>query len=189
MIDLLLPTGLYRLQEDSHVMQELKAYAVGLDRLAEAFDDLIREAFIQTAEGIGLTFWERQMRLSSLAGDTEARRRRLAGLLFMPDDAFTVSDITAALASLGADVTVREDFENEQLLINGSGYIGAGRDGADIAGELAAVLPAHLGAELSIRIGSWYYWESRGLTFSQWDAEAKTFAQHADAARLDVHCA
>lgn len=186
MIDLLRPTGLYRLAEDSHVMHELKAYAVGLERLAAAFDELIREAFIQTATGDGLTFWERKLHLSKLEGDTAARRRRLMGLLFLSDNDFTKADIISTLAALGANVSIAEDSANERLIITGKGYVGAGQDNADIAAEFQTILPAHLGVGLTIQIGSWYYWDSRGMTFYQWDQTSRSFADHAAAALVSV---
>lgn len=184
MIDLLRPTGLYRLTADSHVMRELKAYAVGLDHLALAFDELIREGFVQTAQGDGLAFWERKLGLSALTGDTEARRRRLMSLLCLSDDDFTKDDILRTLDALGAKVEITEYFIDELLYITGKGYIGAGGSAADIAQELKKILPAHLDGEMSIHVGSWYFWDSRGKTFIEWDQTGNSFDTYAAMAMI-----
>ena len=51
----LLPLGLYRLDEPSEILCELKAYAEGLDILFEMLGELERESRIATAETYGLS--------------------------------------------------------------------------------------------------------------------------------------
>lgn len=179
MMALLRPTGLYSLADDSLVVRELKAYAVGLDRLAAAFGELVQEAFVQTAQGDGLRFWERKLGLKPLVGDTNAERRRLLGLLCLSNADFTKAALLRTLAAMGAMVDVQEFPQDELIYISGKGYIGAGNDSADIVKELCAVLPAHLECGISLQVGSWYFWDSRGKSFAQWAKEGNSFADYA----------
>lgn len=180
LIDMHAATGLYSLGEGSNVMNELKAYAAGLDMLQNTFDSLIKEAFVNTAEGIGLSFWEKKLELSSLEDDTAARRRRLMALLSLTDGSFRKSDLISLLSALGSDVTIEEDFENEAISITGKGYIGVHDSTDDIIAEFNEILPAHLGYSINISIGTWYYWDNQGKTFSEWEQLGSSFADFSE---------
>ena len=60
MINKLKPLGVYNLNSDSLVYAELSAFAVGIDILRDELDELLREAFVKTAESFGIENLERE---------------------------------------------------------------------------------------------------------------------------------
>lgn len=67
-------TGLYRLTNGGAVSLELQAYAQELDRLFGEIDEMLREAFIPTAETYGIT--ERERMIGRERDDLSLARRR-----------------------------------------------------------------------------------------------------------------
>lgn len=68
------PLGLYRLDSGDALDLELTVYGEELDRLYDALDELLREAFIETAESYGLENRERFIGAVH-DGETVAKRR------------------------------------------------------------------------------------------------------------------
>lgn len=175
MIDLLRPTGLYRFSDDSNVLKELSAYAAGLDLLNKAFDELEKEAFVQTAQSDGLKFWERLFHLSFIEDDFALRQQRLLGLLSMADDALCKKELVDQFALFGATVTIAENISDQKLTVSGVGHIGSHRDMRDIVAEFESIWPAHMGGTLDINAGTWYYWDGCGITFETWGNSGYSF--------------
>ena len=74
------PLGLYRLDSGDALDLELTVYGEELDRLYDALDELLREAFIETAEGYGLEDREKFLGPVRTSETTARRRERLLTL-------------------------------------------------------------------------------------------------------------
>ena len=74
------PIGLYALNEGDPRALELTVYGEELDRLYSALDELLREAFIETAEGYGLEDREKFLGPVRTSETTARRRERLLTL-------------------------------------------------------------------------------------------------------------
>ena len=79
----LLPLGLYRLDDGDALDMELTVYGEELDRLYDALDELLREAFIETAEGYGLDC--REHFTGAVHTDETVERRRERQLTLSQD--------------------------------------------------------------------------------------------------------
>lgn len=174
MIGLLKPMGLYNLT-DSYVLCELKAEAAGLDRLEAAMEELLTEAFPATASDFGLSVYERILKLGGIPEETLDRRSRIVGALSLNEGDNTVSKIMEGLKLYGVIASVGEDFENELITVSGSGYSLGCASAEQIGASLLNILPAHLGVAFQLNIGTWYFWNNSGISFSTLKTNAYTF--------------
>ena len=174
MISLLKPTGLYKL-DDSYVFCELKAEAAGLDRLFAALDELLRECFPQTAEEEGLRVYERVMHLGGIPESTAALQNRITGALSLCGRYKTLSAVEAGGRIFGTDWTITENPSEESLSVSGEGFSLPYDAADDIFAMLGSLLPAHLEASFNLHVATWYTWNRLGKTFSELDAENRSF--------------
>jgi hypothetical protein len=77
------PIGLYALNEGDPLALELTVYGEELDRVYDALDELLREAFIETAESYGL---ENRERFTGAVHDDETVERRRERQLTLSQD-------------------------------------------------------------------------------------------------------
>ena len=74
-------SGLYNLQEGTKEYAELMAYAEGLKLIYEDLDILLREYFVQTAEGFGLENYEEMMQVCNIDQSLSGRRNSIMSML------------------------------------------------------------------------------------------------------------
>ena len=84
------PLGLYRLDSGDALDLELTVYGEELDRLYDALDELLREAFIETAESYGLS--RREEIISREHPEQTASQRREALIYFEKTVKTTLND-------------------------------------------------------------------------------------------------
>ena len=94
MKDKLSKTGLYQIEEGSMIYNELAAYAVGLDIIYSAVEELIRECFVQTAVDYGLTVRESILRKCNTDLTVDGRRNAITA-------AMSIGNIDNTVSALG----------------------------------------------------------------------------------------
>lgn len=179
-ISILRPLGLYSLKEDSLVMCELKAEAVGLEKLRLAMEELISEAFPATASGFGLKILERVINLGGIPSELSDRRRRLLGSLALSGRDKTIDGIKRSLLLFGVEAEITENFADEKLVITGKGWRLPYVSAQDIADKLSLILPAHLGADISVNATTWSFIHSLRRNFGTWDMGVYTWGELAE---------
>lgn len=99
MKNILEATGLYRVDDDSIIAAELKAYAAALDLCFTELDELFREGFAASAESYGLHYWEKIMHHLVLSGNTQNRRNALLSAMSIGVNDYTLTGMQKVLDS------------------------------------------------------------------------------------------
>jgi len=109
--NLLAPLGVYRLQPGSYSGGELAALGAALDTMEAELDRILREAFPETAEDMGLLAWEAILPGISPLRTPGPRRTAIRANLCVTDNGFTPEAIVRGLAACGlvCQVTERAD--------------------------------------------------------------------------------
>ena len=89
MISRMKETGIYKLDSDTLVDYELRAYAAGLDMVINQFSELENESFIRTAKGYGLSNRENLLKFSPCE-NTEDRRNSVMGCCSITPNIFHI---------------------------------------------------------------------------------------------------
>lgn len=176
MIQKLSPTGLYSLDEEGYNCHELKALAAGVDAADGALDLIIREAFVATAEDMGLEAWEELYGPPRNELSVERRRELIQKRLSVNHSSFTPADVEEIIDSLGmGECTITENpaLFLVKLDFSSQSYSAAQRQW--IREQLGQLLPCHL--EISVVFGnlSWDEIDSLGLSFSSMDNKNLTW--------------
>lgn len=172
---LLRPLNIYKLSGNTLVDFELEAYAVGLNVVNEALDELEKEAFIATAETYGITNREAicgKIKISRLLNE---RREMLIYRNSISSKDFTKSGIEKALVSVGLQSSINENLDGDSIYINCFSVIDDLWTTSEIEEAAKKFLPAHLSAEFDYRVISWDNIDNRELTFSYIDNKEMTW--------------
>lgn len=118
MVNKLLPLSIYNIATDSLIEAELRAYAEVLQELYDDVDDALKECFVQTAEGEGLTSLELMTRAYESGDTLEERREKIITRLSIKPTDIGVEGLKKAVKSLGLDCNIREVPPNSWLYID-----------------------------------------------------------------------
>lgn len=142
------PMGLYNLDEDSLVSEELEVYAKALDEVTNRLVDLERECFLQTAEGVGLS--RKEQVLGRVRNDLP-RETRAQMLLFrsaVSEADFSKGSVESALKAAGVHGEIFENPNDESLVVNCLEVLDETTTEENLATAVAEFLPAHLDWEM-----------------------------------------
>lgn len=170
MVRLMQPLRLYSLRENSMVYRELLSYAKGFELLYERLGELYGEAFLQTAEGFGLTEREKLMNFpanSKLPLDT--RRELLRYTLSMAPKDYNLEGMENGLRSIGLDAKIQENREEEKLSITSEGFLGNFISYDRLKRDALRILPAHLEVEFEFGSFTWEKFEAKDWAFDRLD--------------------
>lgn len=172
MIKKLAPTGLYTLDENGGVSNELKTYACGIDGSDDILDVIIREAFVPTAEDYGLSMWEELF--GSIKNELSAQQRRklITGRLTLSYNDFTPSGVKDIIDSLGiTDYTLVEKPSLFMVTIDLSSQSYTKAQRKWVKEQLDELLPAHLEFVVIFGNVTWNKIDQMNLTAGQMDAK------------------
>lgn len=111
-------TGLYNINRNGLIDAEIKAYDAGLQNLYNGIDELLRECFIQTAEGWGLEQLE-AMAKTYMSGDSlEFRREKLMNRLQVNSGSIGKDALEKQAASLGLSCTITENISESKIYLD-----------------------------------------------------------------------
>ena len=152
------------------VDMELESYFAGLEPARQKLERLLREAFIQTAEDVGLDQRERLYTAPNPTLEPTERRSRLMNF-FSPDaETPTPAGIVKALGALGLDWELDEDIPNQTATLEG---IPAGINPEELSAIIGAakqILPAQMRLRVDLNAPDWDYLDGLGYGFSRWDS-------------------
>ena len=150
------PLMIYDLTPNNKTDQEIKVYAISLQKINDKIDDILKEGIIQTAEKDGLKFKEELM--LEKADDTESyevRRNKIINLLKMDEKKFSKEDIKEYIRALGINCEIKEDIKNEKVTVKSKEKI---KTNLNIYKEkILKMMPVHL--DIDIDIGNDLTWE------------------------------
>lgn len=137
-------TGLYSLDGGTAVDAELRAYAAGLDPLADELETLRRESFAATAQDYGLSLRESACGFLYPPEDAAERRKRLNALGAVAEGDCTKAGLERLAAALGFTAEVEEDRAQGTVTwrVSAAPY----RDRSAAQKQLELFTPAHLTA-------------------------------------------
>lgn len=166
----LIPTGLYIISPGKVLSSELLSYSCGIDSLDKSIDEVIKEAFISTAEDLGLSVWEDILGAVNSGERTEKRREIIKKRLMLSTKSFTVSGINEVIGSLGiTDYTIEENPSQFFVTVDLSRKKYSSVQKAWIQEQLNELFPAHL--EVCAIFGNitWNDIDALSLTANQMD--------------------
>lgn len=166
------PTGIYSLEENGAISNELKTYSTGIDQSDDILDIIIREAFVSTAEDYGLSMWEEMFGGIQSGVDASTRRKLIKGRLQLNYSNFTPSGVKEIINSLGiTSYTLTENPALFLVIIDLSAQSYTKTQRKWIKEQLEELLPAHL--EISTIFGTvtWNEIDNMSLTADQMDAK------------------
>ncbi len=103
-------TEIYDIKQGGLIDAEIRAYAVALQVVYDKVDVLLRECFVQTAEGYGLEQLESMAR-TYMNGDTlEIRRNKLMNRLQINPSIIGKDALKKQVASLGLECNITENI-------------------------------------------------------------------------------
>lgn len=167
MLEKLSPLGLYRLSEGSLIMAELLSMASGLDILYEELERLEQEAFVVTANGLGLEM--REQAFGAKREETPLATRRE---MLLKRGAVTVNDCTKeslqqALLAVGLRALVQEIPGRQSLYINCIEQLDKTARRSDLVRAAVRYLPAHLDCDFDFGKITWEYLEQTAKSFAK----------------------
>lgn len=168
---LLEPLGLYRLRQNTLIDAELAAYNAGLSLFEAALENLRLQAFVQTATGESLAFYEKLVGLQERPGVELSTRRQLIlyRLSTSPYD-FTLKGMARSLQAAGLEATIIENFPDESLTIISRQLIDQFTDVDAVKASADTMLPAHLKAEYDIGTMTWDMFDTADPAWDEWDS-------------------
>lgn len=175
MIDALKPTGLYSLKNYTGVYKELQSYAAELDVLYEIYEELIREAFITTAEDYGITLYERLDGPERTSYTLDERREMLIAQYNITCNDNTLAGVLKYFNSIGLECEITEYPLLCDIYIKATGdYTDAQK--AYFLAKAEAFLPCHFTFSIDFRSGAtWNDYDARELTFNELDVRGYTW--------------
>lgn len=171
MINKLRPLAVYNLNSDSLVYAELAAFAVGLDVLREELEELLREAFVKTAESYGIDNLEREAEKLCTDLPLEQRREMLIKRLSFGMGDFTMSGFDKMLSFLGISGEIAESpfTLSMALKLNEGEYNETFRNW--IVAQAKLLFPAHLECDVVFPGVDWKYLDNLNNTFLYMDTK------------------
>ena len=175
---LLRPLRLYSLSGETLVDAELMAYDAGFSIIESRLTTLYNEAFIQTAEGYGLSRREQMLQLWQRPQSNITKRRELLiyRIAVAPND-YTLEGIISSVKAAGLNAHVLEDIPNGRIKIIEDGFISDFENIDAVKDEVRYMLPAHLDADFEIGNFTWEQFEASGVSFDNFNAKDITWAK------------
>lgn len=173
----LLPLRLYRMDGGSLVEAELSAAAAGLDLIYERLEQLMREAFVPTAQDLGLSVRERIF--GSERGELSAAVRRE---MLLYRGAVTVNDnnresIERALLSCGLRAQLFENPRAQRLDVVCHEILDQTMTQYRLMQTALRFLPAHLEIVFDFGKITWAYLLGLDKTFAQLEEYGLTWEE------------
>ena len=170
-------TYLPRYYENSRVMRAiLQAQGSELDKLRQAFDEILAQFFVDTATW-GLSIWEQMLGLPPTENETiEERRNRIKSKIRGYGTA-TIKTIKNVAESYDKGIIdVAEDFSKHTVIrfVDTTGIPSNIEDLKKIVREL---VPAHLAITYEFNFFLWFELESKNWTWDELDAMNLTWDQ------------
>lgn len=171
------PLRLYRFDGNSRVEAELTAAAAGLDLAYQALEELTQEAFVPTAQSIGLAM--RELSFGSERADLPMGLRR-SMLLYR--GAVTVNDNTKqsleqALLSIGIRAELFEVPEEQKLYVLCREVLDQSVTRYRLKQAALQLLPAHLEILFDFGKVTWSYLNNTEKSFQELENPGYTWAQ------------
>lgn len=143
LINKLQPLNLYSLNESSNVYFELCVYASELENINSSINELLRECFVQTAEGYGILNIESIYMSADLTADIATRRERILSRLKVNDTDYTVQGINDAIKSFGTDNFEILEYPSENKLVVNVYDSLSDTQREFVKSEIEKIMPAH----------------------------------------------
>lgn len=176
------PLKLYALGTGSLVDAELAAYETALAAFKAKLEDVLVQAFAQTATGEGLAKHEGAAGLRQRTDlDDKARRALVLYRKSVAPFDYTLAGMLNSIRAAGLYADIEQNSGEEKLKIVCRGLIDNFADIENLKTCLAEMLPAHLEAELDIGgitwelieglVSTWRIWDSKDFTWGQFDID------------------
>lgn len=175
MLRRLAPIRIYS-DDAEELHRELYAYSTELERLYQELDEMFRERFVDTAQGEGLSVYERFFGPERDDETVENRRRMLKLRTELGDGDFTPAGIRKALDSFGLQYVISEFPHLNKLTVTAVTDYSAAQQ-AWIRREVEKIIPAHIEFQLTFNTMTWAQWDALDRTFQTIDAEDCTWKQ------------
>lgn len=154
---LLEPLNIYNLHEQNETSNEILTYSTPLQQLNNQIDELINEAFIQTANNYGLQLKEELLFLDINPNTSlDIRRNKILHALLTNPDNFTKNGIINSLKSTGFYSEITENYSEESITISQQNKDVKLNNITKIKNAALKILPAHL--DVIFNIGNEITW-------------------------------
>jgi uncharacterized protein YmfQ (DUF2313 family) len=174
MIKKLTPLGIYSFNNTT-IKKELEVYAEELQSIQDDFDEMLGEAFIQTAKDYGLTEREKIYSKSSPEVPVQKRRAMLMKRFAVNEKGAAHSAILDFAASLGVSVTVTEYIPFTTVIVDVVDSVFTNEMQNFIKEQMLGIIPAHLLAEVYFYGIQWAAFNSQNSTWAQRDGQNKSW--------------
>lgn len=170
--------GFYNLDGSTMVRGEMRSYQRGLQELSELIDGIRYGWWPLDCSQQRLEQWEAILRLPPRPRATpEQRRQAVLDLLALGPGQRTPGGAVTALAAAGITGTIREDFQNQRLVVTVERF-GEEYDSIYQCMERARqLLPAQLEVVFEFGGPNWEEWEAAAGTWQQFDDADLTWQQ------------
>ncbi len=171
MVKKLSPLGIYRIEDETNIKNELSAYAYALDIHKKNIDNLIRECFISSAQDYGIEIREKVIGAVKSSYDLSKRREMLTLRKGFNENDFTQDSLAKFMKSFG--VTEFNLSENPTQSIISVCVGGSYPDSEEkwIENQIRLILPAHLTAFVYFGGKNWRQLYQEDKTFRELDEQ------------------
>lgn len=169
MIKKLSPLRVYDLREESCVYAELSAFAAGLDVLRDTLEELLKEGFVMTAEGFGLSLSEEITGSPREDLSLEQRREMISQRQSLGNGDFTLEGIQKVLKAMGVEGEITECPKALRMYIDLRGEIYTPAMKSWLINQARELLPAHLEVDVIFSGFHWGNVTAKNLTFKEMD--------------------
>ena len=165
------PLKLYALHQNSLIDCEITVYEEVFLRIRQALDEILAQAFVQTATGAGLLMHEKLVGLYERPGLSRDTRRALVlyRRSIAPFD-FNLSGMISSIRAAGLEAEIEEDYAGEKLIVTAKQLIDEFFDLDAVKARLFSMLPAPLEAEFDIGYMTWDMFDSYETKWDKWDS-------------------
>lgn len=165
------PLRLYSLRTGSLVDRELAAYDAAFSTLEELSAEVLKQAFVQTADGDALARYE------SLVGlpprdklDDETRRALVLYRLGSAPLDFHREGMINSIRAAGMEPELDEHPESESLTVRCVTIVDSSLEQDGLTARVRTVLPAHLESEIDYGGLTWDRFDGKEINWDDWDA-------------------
>ncbi|MDR0913934.1 MAG: DUF2313 domain-containing protein [Oscillospiraceae bacterium] len=174
MIKKLTPLEIYSF-DNTTVKKELEVYAQELQNIQDDFDEMLGEAFIQTAKLYGLAEREKIYSKSSTELPLQTRRTMLMKRFAVNEKGAAPSSILDFATSLGATVTVSEYIPYTLVIVDVVDSVFTNERQEFIREQMLGIIPAHLLVEIYFNGTKWSEFNSQNSTWAQLNGQNKSW--------------
>lgn len=163
------PITAYLLRIYTAVYKEIACYGDELDIISQTVDEIIRECFFETAEGIGLSVYEELVGAKREDLTLEQRRKMLTNLVTLNENDNTLSGIEKFFNSVGLECEITENPHICDLYILAKGRTYTSTEKSYITERAKEFLPCHLTFTIDFRTTGWAEFDAESITFAELD--------------------